>query len=237
VTTKRDRLLVGSVAVHNNPRGESGGYFKLQTMEVRKMNILNRKPILRMAGISIAALLLATGLSTTALAGESANQDDWQDSARDAWIDGKIEASYTLNQYLNPFTIDTRVEDGVVMLTGKVESQIDKDLAGEIALGIDGVTEVRNELAVVSGTRKPEDSSRDFGDYVSDVTVTARVKYALVENSSTDGLSINVDTKAAKVTLNGEVESAQVKELAERIASNVEGVAGVDNRLKITGQS
>jgi len=201
------------------------------------MNILNRKPILRMAGISIAALLLATGLSTTALAGESANQDDWQDSARDAWIDGKIEASYTLNQYLNPFTIDTRVEDGVVMLTGKVESQIDKDLAGEIALGIDGVTEVRNELAVVSGTRKPEDSSRDFGDYVSDVTVTARVKYALVENSSTDGLSINVDTKAAKVTLNGEVESAQVKELAERIASNVEGVAGVDNRLKITGQS
>lgn len=197
-------------------------------------NLLHRKSIL--AGLSVPALLLSTALS--AGTGTDPSASGWQGATHDAWIDGKIEASFTLNRYLNPFEIDTQVENGRVLLTGTVESQIDKDLAGEIAEGVDGVTEVTNKLEVVPDTQTAANNgSRDFGDYVSDATLTAKVKYALIENDSTDGLSIDVDTENAKVTLHGDVDSAQVKELAGRIARNVEGVASVDNQLKVGNQS
>ena len=198
------------------------------------MKILNRKSVF--AGLGLPALLLATSLSA-GTAGDSA-ADSWKGAAKDAWIDGKIEASYALNSYLNPFAIDTHVENGSVLLTGTVESQIDKDLAGEIAQGVEGVTEVRNALTVKPDSQKAANTEgRDFNEYVSDATLTAKVKFALIDNASTDGLSIDVDTENAKVTLNGDVESAQVKELAGRIARNVDGVASVDNRLKVAKQS
>jgi osmotically-inducible protein OsmY len=189
-----------------------------------------------------AALALGAGLSLTAVAEEEISKaDEWQGEAHDAWIDGKIEVSYTLNRYLNPFAIDTEVENGVVTLTGEVDSQIDKDLAEEIAKVTEGVTEVRNELVVEAGTRdaneRQYDDHRDFGDFVDDATITARVKYALIENDSTEGLSIDVDTRNGTVTLSGEVDNAQEKQLAEQVAGNVEGVEEVTSKLTVAGQT
>jgi osmotically-inducible protein OsmY len=201
------------------------------------MNTLNQKPIVRTIKLALPALLLTAGIATHSMAGQTGSEGDWEGSARDAWIDGKIETSYMLNGYLNPFKIDTHVENGTVVLTGEVDSQIDKDLAAEIAQGTQGVTKVHNELTVKPGARKADTKDRDFNDFVTDATLTAKVKFALIENDSTDGLSIDVDTKESTVTLHGDVESAQVRELAGRIASNVEGVARVDNQLKIAGQS
>jgi len=198
------------------------------------MQTLNRKPIARTIRLALPALLVAVGVSANAMAGQST---DWKGEARDAWIDGKIETSYMLNSYLNPFRIDTHVENGKVILTGEVESQVDKDLAAEIAKGTDGVTGVDNKLTVKADAPKADANDRDFGDYVTDATLTAKVKYALLENDSTDGLGIDVDTKASTVTLHGDVKSSQVKELAGRIASNVEGVDQVNNQLTISGQS
>jgi len=199
------------------------------------MQILNQKPIAKTIKLALPALLLTVGVSANAMAGQTTG---WKGEARDAWIDGKIETSYMLNTYLNPFKIDTHVANGKVVLTGEVNSQIDKDLAAEIAQGIDGVTEVDNELMVKSGAHKKSDANdRDFSDYVTDATLTARVKFALLENDSTDGLGINVDTKSSTVTLHGEVKSSQVKELAGRIAGNVEGVNKIKNQLTITDQS
>jgi osmotically-inducible protein OsmY len=133
------------------------------------------------------------------------------------------------------------VKNGVVTLSGDVESEIDKELAEAIAKGTDGVTEVHNELQVNAGSRDANQQqagdARDFGDFVDDATITARVKYALLENGSTDGLSIDVDTMNREVTLSGEVDSDQQKQLAERIAENVDGVAGVKSELRVAGQS
>ncbi|MGD8929417.1 MAG: BON domain-containing protein [Lysobacterales bacterium] len=188
----------------------------------------------RPATAACSALLLAAVASTPALAGDdSMRGQSWEGAAHDAWVDGKIEASFTINRYLNPFTIDTRVDDGVVILSGKVESQIDKDLAGQIARGTEGVKEVRNELEVVPGSRDAGKDSRDFGDYVADATLTARVKYALIANDTTKGLSIDVDTAKGRVTLKGDVDSDEEKQLAGRIAQNVSGVEAVDNQLKV----
>lgn len=129
----------------------------------------------------------------------------------------------------------------MVTLSGEVDSKIDKELAEEIAEGTEGVTKVHNKLRVVAGTRdanqRQSGSARDFGEFVDDATITARVKYALIANDSTGGLSIDVDTMDGEVTLSGEVGSDQEKQLAERIAGNVDGVEDVKSELKVSGQS
>jgi osmotically-inducible protein OsmY len=206
------------------------------------MNIPMQSTLKHRSVLAIAALALSAGLSAAAFAGDDRSKaDEWQGNAHDAWLDGKIETSYTLNRYLNPFTIDTKVKNGVVTLSGEVDSKIDKELAEEIAKGTEGVTKVHNELQVVAGTRdanqQQSGNARDFGDFVDDATITARVKYALIANDSTEGLSIDVDTMDREVTLSGEVSSAQEKQLAERIAGNVDGVADVNSELKVAGQS
>lgn len=188
---------------------------------------------------AVSAALFA---APAALAGGEKGEGDWTGEMKDAWLDGKIETSYTLNRYLNPFEINTDVEKGVVMLTGTVGSEIDKELAEEIAQGTEGVDEVVNELTVEpaddSNMKRQAMAAMDsFEQRFNDATTTARVKFALLANDKTEGLQIDVDTKGGVVTLDGEVDNDQVMELAERIAENAEGVASVKNELRIAGAS
>jgi len=136
----------------------------------------------------------------------------FEGAVKDGWLTGKIEAVYTLNRPLNAFSINTGVENGMVHLTGMVESDIDRDLAGEIAKGIEGVVDVKNDLKVEASARqtaasKVDRNKRSFGTWVDDATTTAAVKSKLVGNSNTKGLQIDVDTWGDVVTLSGEVSS------------------------------
>jgi osmotically-inducible protein OsmY len=184
----------------------------------------------------VTALILSGSLAATRAFGEEP-----AGAARDAWIDGKLEAVYALNRHLSAFAIDTDVEQGVVRLTGRVESDIDRDLAGELAKGIEGVVEVDNDLevatdarAVASRARGPE---RSFGVWIDDATTTATVKSKLLANRNTQGLQIDVDTRGDVVTLTGEVSSAEEKALAEEIARNTGDVKDVRNQLVVKKSS
>lgn len=171
-----------------------------------------------------------------ALAALPASGAEPQGSAKDAWITGQIEMVYTLNRHLNPFDIDTEVTEGTVHLTGKVESDIDRDLAGELAKGIEGVVSVDNDLVIDEQARIPASASsaeRPFGVWVDDVTTTAAVKSKLLTNGNTDGLQIDVDTRGDTVTLSGEVASAEEKQLAEQLARNTSDVKEVHNQLVV----
>lgn len=163
-----------------------------------------------------------------------------KDRSSDLWAEASLTTAYTLNTQLNPFKIDTDVENGVATLRGTVESSVEKDLAGELAKGVDGIKEVRNELKVVPDgdyhTAKAEDGEhRSFMRTVEDANITAKVKSQLLWNSNTSGLSIDVDTRNGKVTLTGDVGSDAEAQLAEQIARNTEDVRSVDNELKVHG--
>lgn len=187
----------------------------------------------------LAAIGLVLGLGLAPCG--AAFAESWEGRTRDAWIDGKIEAAYALNRYLDPFAIDTEVEGGVVRLSGSVESQIDKDLAQEIAEGVDGVSRVDNELVVEASAEdrppRQDEKGRSFGTRVDDATTTARVKLSLLANRSAQGLAIDVDTENGIVSLEGSVASKQERELAERIARNTDGVSRVENRLEVEDRS
>lgn len=158
---------------------------------------------------------------------------DWEGDAKDAWIDGKLEASYLLNNELNNFRIDTDVENGNVTLTGSVQSDAHKQLATEIAKNLDGVTNVTNNLVVSDKGDQYANEDRDFKSRFYDMTTTLSLKTRFAADDDLEATKINIDTKEGVVTLEGEVDSEAEKMLAEEIAAGYDHVLKVDNKLRI----
>lgn len=194
------------------------------------MNSLNR----RVVAVAAAVFVVTPALAAPQAAG---------DRVKDAWIDGSVETALLFSTHLNNFKIDTDVQDGVVTLSGSVDSDIDRDLAGEIAKGVDGVVSVDNDLKIDSNVSavdrmKAEASAdaRDFRQWFDDTSTTAAVKSKLLANANTQGLKINVSTNNDVVTLDGQVGSGEESALAENIAKNIGGVDAVDNRLMVAAR-
>jgi hyperosmotically inducible protein len=156
-------------------------------------------------------------------------------AAQDAWIDGKLETVYALNRHLSAFAIDTEVDKGIVRLTGSVHSDIDRDLAGELAKNVEGVVQVNNGLVIGAGAPAPlaDGEDRSFGAWIDDATTTATVKSRLLGNPNTAGMQIDVDTRGDVVTLTGEVSSAEEKALAEEMTRSTGDVEDVRNQLVV----
>ena len=63
-----------------------------------------------------------TGMLASSLVGMQAYGIEREGAAKDAWIDGQLEAVYALNRHLSAFAIDTEVDKGIVHLTGNVNT-------------------------------------------------------------------------------------------------------------------
>lgn len=177
------------------------------------------------------------------LGSSAAMADEYEGSAKDAWLDGKLETAYLFNPHLNSFTIDTEVKSGVAYLSGTVESSIDKELAERLAIGIDGITDVKSSLVVGKDATRREiqarvdakgmEDKRTFREWYDDSTTTAAVKSKLIGNPGTSGLKIDVDTRNDVVTLSGAVASGEEKQLAEQVARDTTDVKDVTNDLSV----
>lgn len=73
------------------------------------------------------------------------------------------------------------------------------------------------------------------GEVVDDVTLSARVKTALIAEPGVKARDVNVESKDGVVALYGKAESSEQKELAAKVVSGVQGVKSVDNRLVVAG--
>lgn len=59
----------------------------------------------------------------------------------------------------------------------------------------------------------------------------------MLADSSTAGLSIDVDSNSGQVILSGTVDSQEEKRLAERIAASTDGARTVVNLLTVASES
>ncbi len=75
---------------------------------------------------------------------------------------------------------------------------------------------------------------RSTGQAIDDTTIAARTKTALLADSTTDGLNIDVEVDRDKVQLNGFVDSKVQVDRAGEIARSIPGVASVENNLKVS---
>jgi len=148
----------------------------------------------------------------------------------------QIWTTYALSPYLRAYNLNVSVQNGKATLTGKVDGDVNKDLAKQIALGVNGVKEVDNQIVVEADYVTPARSSdRSYGDVIDDATITAAVKSKLLWSKHANGLAIDVDTNRGRVKLKGTADSGAAKELAGLLAMNTHGVVSVNNQLVIDG--
>lgn len=76
-------------------------------------------------------------------------------------------------------------------------------------------------------------SHRSTGETIDDAAISSRIKTALLTDSNTDGIDIELDVSRGQVQLNGFVDSVEESEKAESIARRVKGVTGVSNNLRV----
>jgi len=77
------------------------------------------------------------------------------------------------------------------------------------------------------------DMASKAGDAVEDSVITAKVKAALLADSSVKGTGISVDTSQGNVTLSGSVDSQEQSDSALRITQGINGVKNIDNKLTV----
>jgi osmotically-inducible protein OsmY len=116
--------------------------------------------------------------------------------------------------------VQVKVEDGWVVLTGKVEWNYQKIAAMEAVRGLAGVFDVANNIEVTP--------------YVSAYDVKTRIEDALKRNARVDASGINVNVEeGGKVILEGRVRIWSDRSVAERAAWSVPGVKIVDDRITV----
>ena len=162
----------------------------------------------------------ALGVSTPSMA------NDWKDKSRDAWIDGKAETILLMNTNLNSFDINTDVKNSVVILTGKVESDIERELAQELVENLDGVRDVDNELTVLN-----KDDS--FGTAMLDAKVATVIETRYLLDSEVSAMDIDIEAENGVVKLSGMVSNDAEHDLAIAIAENTDDVKRVIDQLEV----
>lgn len=162
-----------------------------------------------------------------------AAEGDMSNALSEARQEGSIWTAFALNRHLNPFDITIDVEQGVATLGGEVETDVERDLAEQVALGIEGVKDVDNQIRVNPGIELKEPSSSGLAQRFDDATLAATVKSKLLWNSNTEGLDIKVGAENGVITLSGQAQTPAAKELAGRLAENTDGVREVNNQLDV----
>lgn len=94
---------------------------------------------------ALAAVMLLVGLAACKTTSSPHRQVD--DGAIKASVKAKLAADVRLSTLTN---IEVNSTDGIVTLAGKVRSDEERHMAGEVARSVDGVVKVNNNLQVES---------------------------------------------------------------------------------------
>jgi osmotically-inducible protein OsmY len=119
--------------------------------------------------------------------------------------------------------IGVSVKDGIVTLTGRVDSYLERWAAEDAAHRVRGVKAVANDIEV----RLPSGSERTDSDLAQEIINSLRWDTTI----PTDRLEITVSK--GWVTLKGEIDYGFQRQDAERVVSRLAGVKGVTNLIQV----
>jgi osmotically-inducible protein OsmY len=145
------------------------------------------------------------------------------EAGSDEKIQRDVLAELKWDARLQPNEIGVIVKDGVVTLTGTVDSYFKKWAAEDAAHRVRGVKAVANDIEV----RLPSFAERTDSD------IAAAVVRALEWDAFVPIDKLDVTVSKGWVTLQGEVEWPYQREEAERVARRLSGVRGVSNLVTV----
>jgi osmotically-inducible protein OsmY len=139
----------------------------------------------------------------------------------DVDITSAIETELFKDRAVPADKIDVKTDQGVVTYTGAVNTILAKDRAEKIAESIVGVRAVVNRINVEPGVS------------CSDAKLKKDVDNALLLDPATDSYEITPIVSNGVVTLTGEVDSWQEKELSTAVTKGVRCVKDIRNDLTV----
>jgi len=143
----------------------------------------------------------------------------------DTTVNASVKAALIEAKSVPSSGIVVETYKGVVLLSGFVETQAQKDAAGKAAGGVSGATKVHNALAVHAST--------SVGTKLDDTVVTSKVKAALMDDKDVKSGQINVETRGGIVSLGGFVTGDRIQKRAIEIAKGVSGVKSVVDAMYV----
>ena len=138
----------------------------------------------------------------------------------DVQIEHEVSDRLLLDHGVEGNAIDVESTSGIVTLSGTTANLLAKQRAARIAATMRGVRSIINNIQVKPVMRL-------------DRHIHADIRLALFENVRTEGFQVDMDVNDGVVTLTGTVDSFQERKLVERVASGVQGVSGVKNRIEV----
>jgi osmotically-inducible protein OsmY len=141
----------------------------------------------------------------------------------DAAIQTDVLAELKWEPRVSPNEIGVTVKDGVVTLTGVVDSYSKRWAAEDAAHRVRGVKAVANDIEV----RLSADNERNDAD------IAAAAVRALEWDAFVPPNSVSVTVSKGWVTLKGEVSWQYQRDDAERVVRRLTGVKGVSNLITV----
>ena len=170
----------------------------------------------------LASSALCLALVTLAGCASSMVSPDTRDT--DSGITSVVEASLKANAKVDDDQVEVQTREGVVYMTGVVDTEAARTEAARVAWNTEGVTRVRNDLTV---------GERTVGNWMDDVIISSKVKSKLISDTQIKAGDIDVSSSQGIVTLIGRVSSQAIKTDAERTARATKGVTDVNNELLV----
>jgi len=161
----------------------------------RKARLAPTAIFLLLASISLSGCANAIiGLGTAAVAASSAEKG-LSTSVADTQIYAKLTDRFIKSDFSLLTAVDITVNDGAVLLTGKVKTPEEKILATRLAWEIFGVREVVNELQVTD--------TSSIKDLAKDLAASATLRTKLISDSNISSMNFSIDVVNGIVFLSG----------------------------------
>ena len=152
----------------------------------------------------------AIGIGTAAVAA-STTEKGLSTSVSDSVIQAKLSESFIQTSQSIFLNVETSVNDGSVLLTGKLKTQEEKITATRLSWEIRGVREVINEIQL-------SDAS-SFKSSAKDLAASAQLRAALIRDANISSLNFSVDVVNGIVYLSG---VAKNEEESERVVAHAQ---------------
>lgn len=140
----------------------------------------------------------------------------------DQEIQKDVLAELKWDAQVQPNEIGVSVKDGIVTLTGWVDSYLKKWTAEEAAHRVSGVKAVANDIEIKLATER------------TDADIAEAAVHALEWDAFVPYDKVHVSVSKGWVTLKGDVEWQYQKQDAERVVRRLSGVKGVSNLISVT---
>jgi len=173
-------------------------------------------------------MLIMTTIGSIASHADTMTQNKTTTGSSDTEITAQVKALYMQTPLIKNTGITIKTTQHIVMLTGKVDTDLQYEQAVLLAQSVNDVVDVNADKLLITKSKSP----------LSDTYITAKVKGIIMKeklfgDKSVEYWPVSVETKDGVVFLTGIVDTEEQQKNIINLAGSIKGVKSVNSSLTI----